>query len=156
MTNDKLEIRPAGEKGLGVFARLPIAAGELVVELGGVVLTTAELTDDLLALQLGPDSWLCSNGSLLDDRINHSCDPNAGFSHGTPVLYALRDIAPDEEIAWDYSTSLSEPGWSLDCCCGATNCRQVVKSWGELDPADRERLRPVALGYLRSMSLGNL
>ena len=44
-------------------------------------------------MQVGPDRWLCSAGEALDDCINHSCDPNAGFATGEPVLYALRDIA---------------------------------------------------------------
>jgi len=144
-----LEVRQAGAKGKGVYTLEAIAAGRLVVPLGGQVLTSAELTDDMLALQLGPDLWLCSDGSRLDDMINHSCEPNSGFTDGTPVLYALRNIAEGEEITWDYSTSLSEPGWTLDCCCGATNCRSVVASWGELGEDHRQRLHGIALQYLR-------
>jgi SET domain-containing protein len=146
----ELEIRPAGTKGLGVFTRTKIARGRLVLALGGRVLPTGQLTDDLLALQIDDDLWLCSDGSLLDDRVNHSCDPNTGFVTGEPVLFAIRDIEAGEEISWDYSTSLSWPGWNLDCACGAANCRGIVRPWGELDPADRERLRPFALAYLRN------
>jgi SET domain-containing protein len=149
MTDPVLEIRPAGAKGRGVFAGEPIAAGRRIVALGGRLLTTADLTDDLLALQVGDDLWLCSDGSLLDDMINHSCDPNAGFPDGEPVLSALRDIAAGEEIGWDYSTSIAEPGWSLDCRCGAANCRGVVRPWGELSAPDRDRLRGLAVRYLR-------
>jgi SET domain-containing protein len=149
MNDELLEVRPAGAKGLGGFAVRPIPAGTRVIQIAGWVLPSDQLTDDLLALQIGPDLWLCSDGSSLDDRINHSCDPNLGFLHGDPVLYALRDIAAGEEVAWDYSTSLAEPGWSLDCACRSPSCRRVVRSWGELSPADRDRLRPVALAYLR-------
>jgi SET domain-containing protein len=149
MTDSVLEIRPAGAKGRGVFARQPIAAGQRILALGGRLLMTDQLTDDLLALQVGDDLWLCSDGSLLDDMINHSCDPNAGFVGGEPVLFALRDIAAGEEIGWDYSTSIAEAGWSMDCRCGSTRCRDVVRPWGELSTADRERLRCVALQYLR-------
>ena len=149
MTDDLLEVRPAGAKGLGAFARRPIPAGTRVIEIAGWVLPSEKLTDDLLAMQIGPDLWLCSDGSSPDDRINHSCDPNLGFTHGDPVLYALRDIAPGEEVAWDYSTSLTDPGWFLECACGAPNCRAVVRPWHELSPADRDRLRPIALAYLR-------
>ena len=93
--------------------------------------------------------WLCSDGSLLDDLVNHSCAPNAGFLTGEPVLFALRDIAAGEEIGWDYSTSISEPGWSLACRCASPDCRGVVRPWGELSVADRERLRACTLHYLR-------
>lgn len=149
MSDPALEVRPAGPKGRGVFAAAPIPAGARVLEVGGWLLTSAELTDDLVAMQVGPDLWLCSRGGHLDDYANHSCDPNLGFTHGDPVLYALRDIPAGEELCWDYSTSLSEPGWTLDCACGAANCRGVVRAWGELSAADRDRLRPIALAYLR-------
>jgi hypothetical protein len=134
-----------------VFALEAMAAGRRILALGGRLLPTAALTDDLLALQVETDLWLCSDGSLLDDCINHSCEPNAGFLHGDPVLYALRDIAAGEEICWDYSTSISEAGWSLECCCGAAGCRGVARSWGELPAAHRERLRGVVLSYLRTV-----
>ncbi|HEV3445086.1 MAG TPA: hypothetical protein VG099_10610, partial [Gemmataceae bacterium] len=58
-------------------------------------------------------------------------------------------IESGEEIAWDYSTSISEPGWSMACRCGCRRCRGVIRPWGELAAADRERLRDIALHYLR-------
>ncbi|HYV39055.1 MAG TPA: SET domain-containing protein [Gemmataceae bacterium] len=149
MSDPKLETRPAGLKGRGVFALEPINAGHRILALEGRVLPTSALSDDLLALQIGQDLWLCSDGSLLDDLVNHSCDANAGFTDGEPVLYALRDIAAGEEICWDYSTSISEGGWTLDCRCGSAHCRGIVRSWGELSATERVRLRGHCLRYLR-------
>jgi SET domain-containing protein len=151
MNDPKLEVRPAGSKGRGLFTRQPIARGERILALEGRLLPGAELTDDLLALQVGPDLWLCSNGSHLDDFVNHSCDPSAGFRDGELVLHALRDIEADEEITWDYSTSISEAGWSLECHCGSPRCRGVILPWGELPAAERDRLRDHALRYLRDL-----
>lgn len=144
-----LQIRPSPHKGRGVFTSEPIAKGHEILVFQGRVLPSAALTDDLLAMQIGHDLWLCSDGTLLDDCVNHACEPNAGFLDGEPVLYALRDIDAGEEITWDYSTSISEPGWSLDCRCGSPTCRGIVRPWGELADADRERLRGAALRYLR-------
>jgi SET domain-containing protein len=149
MAEDCLEVRPAGVKGLGAFATRPIPARTRVLPIAGWVLPSDRLTDDLMAMQIGPDLWLCSDGSNLDDRLNHSCDPNLGFLHGDPVLHALRDIAVGEELTWDYSTSIADPGWSLECACGSDNCRGLVRPWPELSPAERDRLRPIALAYLR-------
>jgi uncharacterized protein len=146
---DDLDVRPAGPKGSGVFTRVPIPAGQRVIEMTGRVLAAHEVTDDLLAMQVGPDAWLCSDGSSVDDMLNHSCEPNLGFVHGDWALYALRAIAAGEELTWDYSTSIADAGWSLDCRCGTAACRGVVRPWGELLAAERERLRPVALAYLR-------
>ena len=146
----RLEIRATEHKGRGVFALEAIAKGRRILVFQGSVLPTDELTDDMLAMQIDDDLWLCSDGTLLDDCVNHSCEPNAGFLDGEAVLYALRDIEMGEEIVWDYSTSIGWPGWTLECRCGSTRCRGTVRSWGELEPEDRERLREVALKYLRS------
>jgi SET domain-containing protein len=147
----QLVIRSAGAKGLGVFSDSAIPEGALICNLEGVRLQTADLTDDLLALQIGPDEWLCSDGSRVDDRINHSCTPNAGFVTGKLALYALRTIAAGEEISWDYSTSLNWPDWTLDCCCGSPDCRGTVVSWHALPREVRDRLRSIALEYLRTL-----
>ena len=148
MTDD-LVIRDAGERGRGLFARRPFRSGETVITMAGDVLTTDALTDDLMALQVGDGLWLCSTGTNLDDYANHSCEPNTGFAGGDIILVALRDIPAGEEITWDYSTSLDEPGWSLDCRCGAATCRGVVLPWRNLAGEIRDRLRPWALAYLR-------
>jgi SET domain-containing protein len=145
----KLEIRPAGAKGRGVFAREGIARGEYLAAFTGFVLETAQLRDDLLALQIGDDLWLCSRGEALDDCINHGCEPNAGFVTGEPVLFALRDIAPGEEIAFDYATSISELGWALECACAAPRCRRRILSWPEMARSWRAARSSVALRYLR-------
>lgn len=144
-----LEVRPTRDIGRGVFAAAPIWAGTLLVQCEGWLAAGDKLDDNWHAMQIGLDLWLCSEGDCLDECINHSCDPNAGFVTGEPVLYALRDIAAGEQIAWDYSTSIAEIGWTLECRCGAANCRGVVRSWPELSARERERLRPIALAYLR-------
>ena len=144
-----IEIRDAGEKGQGLFAATPYRVGQKVIDLGGIILSTDELTEDFMALQIGPDRWLCSQGEHLDDFANHSCDPNVGFSTGELSLFAVKNISINDEITWDYSTSINEPGWSLDCRCGAENCRQVILPWYELCNAERKRLRPISLSYLR-------
>lgn len=144
-----LKTEAAGEKGRGVFATAPIKQGELIARMSGWLAKTSELDDDWFALQVDHDLWLCSHGDQLDDCINHSCEPNAGFLTGETVLFALRDIASGEEITFDYATSLAEPGWTLECCCGAACCRKLVRSW--LDEAEgyRRSKRHIALTYLR-------
>ncbi|HZZ78971.1 MAG TPA: SET domain-containing protein-lysine N-methyltransferase [Gemmataceae bacterium] len=144
-----LEVRQTPHMGRGVFAVAPIPRGACVAVCQGWLATTAELRDTWHAMQVGPDLWLCSDGNNLDDCINHSCDPNVGFTTGEPSLHALRDIAIGEQLAWDYSTSIAEPGWTLACLCGTPTCRHVIRSWWELDGPERDRLRPLALIYLR-------
>jgi hypothetical protein len=146
-----LEVRQTPNMGRGVYAMVPITRGTCLVKCEGWLAATDKLHDDWHAMQVGPDLWLCSNGDCLDECINHSCEPNAGFATGEPVLFALRDIAAGEQITWDYSTSIAEVGWTLECLCGAGQCRRVVRSWTELSAADRNRLRSIALAFLREI-----
>ena len=144
-----LEVRQTTDIGSGVFAKVPIRHGTKLVTCQGWLARGGALDDDWHAMQVGPDLWLCSAGDCLDESINHCCEPNAGFVTGEPVLYALRDIAAGEQIAWDYSTSIAELGWTLECRCGADKCRKIVCSWWELAAEERARLRPIALAFLR-------
>ncbi len=153
MPHAKLEIRSAGPKGRGVFTQQAIAQGEYIAAFTGWVLKTAALTGALFALQIDHDLWLCSHGDQLDDCINHSCVPNAGFLSGEPILFALRDIGPGEEITFDYATSIAEPGWTLACACGWPGCRKLILPWVEMPSSYRERMRPAALQYLRARDL---
>src|SRR5438876_465509 len=144
-----LEVRMTPNMGRGMFATQPIACGTCLVVCQGWLVKSDAVADDWHAMQVGPDEWLCSAGENLDDCINHSCEPNAGFVTGEPALFALRDIAAGEQIGWDYSTSISENGWTLECCCGAPTCRRMIRSWFELSDAERTRLNSTALLYLR-------
>jgi SET domain-containing protein len=143
------EVREAGVKGIGVFAAASIRRHQFVARCVGRVVTSAELSPNHSALQVGADLWIASRGDALDDWINHSCEPNIGFVTGEPAFYALRDISPGEELSWDYSTSLTEPGWELPCACGAASCRRVAKPFPMLSADDRARLRFVCLRYIR-------
>ena len=98
-------------------------AGEIVCVKGGYIFTRAALAE--VAPVLGPAEIQIADDLFigpreLDERegamifSNHSCEPNGGFLKGDPVLYALRDIAAGEEIGWDYSTSIAEPGSRRD------------------------------------------
>lgn len=147
--SEELEIRQTADRGRGLFTRRFFPRGERILELQGWYASTDELEEDWLVIQVERDRWLCSAGNAADDCCNHSCEPNAGFLEGEPVLYALRDIAPGEEICWDYATSISIPEWEMECRCGSAHCRGTLRPWDELPEADRRRLRSIALNYLR-------
>lgn len=46
----------------------------------------------------------------------------------------LRNLAPGEEILWDYSTSMDEDSWTMVCQCSSPNCRGVIKDFRFLSP----------------------
>lgn len=63
-----------------------------------------------------------SRGGNGTQHINHSCDPNAYpvVSRGRIFFYALREIAPGEEITADYLYELEMD--KQRCHCGASLC----------------------------------
>jgi uncharacterized protein len=123
-----IEVRASPIHGNGLVTREPIAEGEVVVRIGGREIDDAQLRN----LQEPYSVCALGHGRHLlqaeDDPVrygNHSCDPNL-----TPIdaktLAAARDIAADEEITTDYAP-ISVATWSMQCNCGAENCRRTVQ-----------------------------
>jgi len=146
-----LQLRDSGTHGLGVFATAPIASSTLVITHRGIARSITIVPDEMRAMQIGPGLWLCQDvdNDSPDNYLNHSCQPNVGFTQGTLSMYALRDIDAGEEILWDYSTSMNEPGWRVKCYCGAAQCRGEIRSHCDLREAQKAILRPLTLAYLR-------
>lgn len=145
----KIYIKTSAQHGKGVFAVVPIRPGEEIVTFTGALLHRSELNVDDYHLQIGEELYLGPSGKA-DDYINHSCAPNAAFG-GNLTLVALRAITRDEEISWDYSTSIDEQDFAgFVCCCDADACRKVVKSFRYLAVADQLRLAPYLLPYLKA------
>ena len=146
-----LVARESGIHGLGVFALRAFAKGDFVVRCQGVLRHKDEVYEGMRALQIGPETYLAEEPGhpRVDDFVNHSCDPNVGFTDGSPTLYALREIAEGEELFWDYRTSINEPGWEVPCACGAARCPGKIQSYCDLPAGERARLRPIVLAYLR-------
>jgi SET domain-containing protein len=142
----RLAVR-SGTHGRGTFTEEPIAAGERILAFSGPHLRHAQTSASTLALQIGPDLYVGESGGP-DDFVNHSCEPNAWVRiDGTSAeLRALRDIAPGEEILFDYSTTLDEDDFTMECRCGAPSCRRVVGDGKDLPAAVWERYE--ALGIL--------
>jgi hypothetical protein len=119
----KLEVGK-GAHGRGVYAAEPIRAGTPIMPFSGPLLHYAQTSPSTYALQIGPDLYIGKSGAL-DDLFNHSCDPNAEvrISGTSAELRAIRDIAPGEQIVFDYSTTLDEGDFTMLCQCGSPLCR---------------------------------
>jgi hypothetical protein len=148
-----------GENHLGkaVFAESGFAEGDVLLEFTGRRLRADQVPSLMRGrsdrfVQVTPDHYMGPSGRL-DDLVNHSCEPNAGlrFGDGGVFLVAMRAIAPGEEIAWDYSTTLRESNWRMACQCKAPGCRRVIGNFDTLD-ADRQawfRARNLVAPYLQ-------
>lgn len=122
-----VEIRDAGTKGKGVFARRDFAPGEFIFRRRhGKMVDTADIAtlsgDDRMHMcELDFDRFavLAPPGCYL----NHSCDPSAMRS-GVKV-FAWRPIRAGDEVTIDYRLNAFY-GNSWPCECGAAVCTGTV------------------------------
>ncbi|HEX9480271.1 MAG TPA: SET domain-containing protein-lysine N-methyltransferase [Methylomirabilota bacterium] len=144
----KTEVRPSPIHGQGLFARVAIAAGEIVAVKGGHVLTGSEwaaLEPALGAadIQIAEDLFIAPvredhrPGSML--YTNHCCDPNLAIQ-GQIVLVAMRDIDADEELTIDWATT-DDGDHRMTCRCGSPRCRGTVTGKDWMKPELQERYR---------------
>ena len=62
-------------------------------------------------------------------RLNHSCEPNVGWS-ATGELVAMHDIAADLELTTDYALHVDDPALTFMCHCETYRCRQLIEGSG--------------------------
>jgi SET domain-containing protein len=129
--------------GRGVYARRAIPDGTRVIEYTGERITKVEAAQReikrLARRDLGQDDCVyifeLNARHDLDGRnrnnvarlINHSCAPNCRVEvvRGRIWIIARRDIAPREELTFDYGFKFSE--WRHHVClCGAAKCAGFI------------------------------
>ena len=146
-----VEVREAGAKGRGVFARRAFAPGEFIFRRRhGRVVTAAEIPslspeDEMHLCELDWDRFavLAPPGCYL----NHSCDPSAMRS-GVKV-FAWHPIAAGGEITIDYRLNAFD-GNSWPCECGTDACSgTVVGSFFAMDPNRQRLLLPYAPSFIQ-------
>jgi SET domain-containing protein len=59
-------------------------------------------------------------------RLNHSCEPNLGWSPNGDLV-AMRDVAADEELTTDYALALDDRDFVMTCHCETYRCRQLIE-----------------------------
>jgi|688.fasta_scaffold208275_3 SET domain-containing protein len=127
--------------GRGVFAAENIAKGEVILTFSGRTITLDEA--------LAKEGEKSGNPLQIDTKkyvdieepgviVNHHCNPNAGIIN-TYTLVALIDICKGEQIFYDYSTTMSDNLWTMECGCSAINCRKIVKDFHYLPASVKEK-----------------
>ncbi len=149
LANDTIDeqslIEVRDNKGFkGVFATEPIAQDSVVFYLNGTITTQPTR----YTIQLGPRKHLTfpSIRKTNDDLdycwqyLNHSCEPNGYMSTAEFTFRALRDIAPGEEITFNYLTTESEMAVPFTCICGSASCFGLIQGRNFLNPNESARL----------------
>jgi SET domain-containing protein len=159
-------VRRSRIQGRGVFATRDIAQGDRIIEYTGARMTHDEADalcpDDEASerhhtfLFAVDDEIVIDGGRGGNDSrfINHSCEPNCevDIARRRVFVVALRDIAADEEILYDY-WYMTDDGYTLDdlrriypCRCGSASCRgTLARPPARTSPrSPRKRAKPAA------------
>lgn len=139
-------------KGKSVFANRHFEANSFIIEFRGKVYTMDEYKKRLVPcnnhfLQISDDLFLGPTRTP-DNYINHSCNPNTGIRimGNSVLLFAIKNIHKGEEITFDYSTTMAEDYWEMDCRCGSKYCRGKVRDFKHLPRETQERY--ISLGIV--------
>lgn len=139
--NPKLEIRDTGTYGRGVFAKEALKKGETLFVMGGYICDIGqENQGGEFCANYNMDISVTHSFSPITESdldlmpqhlVNHSCEPNAGFSD-TVTMVAIKDIDDGQEIRYDYafvmwSSPESEVHYELRCGCGTPSCRGLIR-----------------------------
>ena len=140
----RIQVRRSGVHGRGVFAAQPIVRDERIIEYKGELITWRE------ALRRHPHDpgdpnhtfyFHIDDAHVIDAKyggnharwINHACTPNceADEVDGRIFIKALRDIAPGEELFYDYGLVIDERYTpklkkQFECRCGTPGCRGTM------------------------------
>ena len=130
--------------GLGAFATVPIPKGNRLIEYAGARITPAEADaryPDTPGVEHHTYLFAIDDDIVIDASIdgndarfiNHSCDPNcdAIVEDGRIWIETIREVMPDEELAYDYAFVLPERHTPAakrryPCTCGSENCRGTI------------------------------
>ena len=125
--------------GLGLFAIKPIAAKAYIVTYSGRRIPTKEAQHSERHARAKymfeiNSRWTIDGSSRrnLGRYANHSCRPNAEavLRGGKVVIEALHDIAPDEEITYDYGKEYFELFIAPKGCRCAACARKAARRRG--------------------------
>ncbi len=131
------------KKGWGIKTRIGIPSGQFITEYVGEVVSERVFKHRMVTEYAGDTHHYClhlDGGMVIDGHriggecrfVNHSCEPNCEIQKWTVngfyrmALFSLKEIAPGEELTYDYNFSLFNPHEGQACQCGSANCRGVI------------------------------
>lgn len=128
----------------GVYALQPISQHSVIFYLRGNI----SARPSKYTIQLGSNEHLTfpvkrKTNDALDycwQYLNHRCEPNGYINTTERSFRALRDIAPGEEITFNYLTTESEMAMPFDCNCCSPNCFGFIQGRNFLTREQADRL----------------
>lgn len=140
--------KPSPIADKGIFVDEPVKKGQKVLKFDGPIISWNEAVtkgreNHVVPVDIDKYVDIYEPESL----VNHSCDPTTGFS-GPSTLIALRDLKKGDEITFDYSLVTAD-SWTMDCHCGAKNCRGKISDYADLPQDVKERHKDVTPKWIK-------
>lgn len=138
----------------GLFATRSFGTGDVLLPLTGIVVEvpsryslqlaeSAHIVPPLEAMQTAAESenyrWCF---------MNHGCRPNVKIDTAWRVMVALTDLAPGDELLFDYNSTEWDMAEPFACRCGAPDCYGVVRGYRHLTREQQQALAPIAAPHL--------
>lgn len=135
---DRVEVRRTEKRGRGVFAKAEIEPGSLIGDYLGIVTKPDEGSPYVHDAVY--DMWYSEKADIHPDPaeegihlLNASCEPNCAMASigRHTVIFALRQIFPNEELAYDYFLGDQDEDCDSgtdNCHCGSEFCRGTMYS----------------------------
>ena len=131
------------KKGWGIKTKTSIVSGQFITEYVGEIVSEKVFKHRMVTDYVGDTHHYClhlDGGTVIDGHrmggecrfVNHSCEPNCEIQkwtvggHYRMALFSLKDIAPGEELTYDYNFSLFNPHEGQSCQCLSAKCRGVI------------------------------
>ena len=134
------------KNGEGLFSKVAFTPEQKIFEVTGTFVS-GDIDDEMIdttrsnTYRYNEDVYISPQGRV-GDFLNHSCNPNTKVIKEKSKLYivAIKNIAPNREIMFDYSTTLaSDDIWKMKCSCKSTRCRGTIRRFISLPKEIRTR-----------------
>lgn len=148
-----VEVRPAGAKGVGLFATRAFRTGEIVSGFGGHVMSLEDFEQlpehqQTHSLQISDSLFMvCPDEGEPADFFNHSCAPNLGII-GNILLGVMAPVAAGDELTFDYAMCDADSYDEFECQCLTEQCRGKVTGNDWMIPEVQQRYRGHFSTYL--------
>ena len=126
--------------GKGLFTKKGLSKGTVICKITGPPISffeTIKLKErESHTLQIDIEKYIYCEPPFL--YSNHSCNPNCGVNENFE-MFTLKQINAGQELFWDYSTSMLERQWTMQCNCGEKNCRKIITDFDLLPHSVQEK-----------------
>ena len=106
------------------------------------------------SLQIGPDLFLGGDKGMIDNFVNHACEPNMRADIKSRHYVAIKSIKIADELTINYNATefdMEKSGCAFDCWCQSEGCYRRVAGFNHLDTTRKQELLPLLPHWLKRM-----